>query len=152
MTQSTGHRKQMLALAFVVLLAILLRYPRFPNEFSGDTLELHWNADAIRDDGFVGFMFSPLSWFGVYPVSYPMGVPILGAFVADLSGLPTDAAIDAVALMIGVLGVLGYFVLAHRLSGNFGVALICAAALATSGFHVSQTVGGLSGRATLQSL
>jgi hypothetical protein len=143
---------QWLALLFVILVGVLLRYPRFPNEFAGDTLELHYFTDAIRQVGYVGFVMSPLSWFGVYPVSYPLGVPVLAAILGSLSGMPSDDALALAGIMTGVLGTLGCFCLGHRLTGSFSAALVCAAVFATSGYHVSQSIAGVSGRAMVMSL
>lgn len=145
-------RSQWFALAFIVLVGVLLRYPRFPNEFAGDTLELHFFTDAIRETGFVGFVMSPLSWFGVYPVSYPLGVPILGAVLGTLGGVPSDDALSMAGILLGVLGTLACFCLGHRLTGSVSAALICAAVFATSGYHVSQSIAGVSGRAMVMSI
>jgi hypothetical protein len=140
-----------LALSFVVLVGVLLRYPRFPNEFAGDTLELHYFTDAIRDVGFIGFVMSPLSWFGVYPVSYPLGVPILAAILGSLTGMASDDALALAAILCGVMGTLGSFCLAHRLTGSFSAGLLCAAAFSLSGYHISQAIAGMSGRALVMS-
>ncbi len=152
---TTLQRRQLsrwLALSFVVLIGVLLRYPRFPNEFSGDTLELHFFVDAIRDVGFVGFVMSPLSWFGVYPVSYPLGVPIVAAMLGAASGMQSDDALALSGILCGVLGALGSFCLGHRLTGSFSAGLLCAAAFSLSGYHISQTIAGMSGRAMVMSL
>src|SRR6266699_3278150 len=145
-------RSEFAALSFVVLVGILLRYPRFPNEFSGDTLELHFYTDAIRQVGFVGFIMSPLSWFGLYPVSYPLGVPIIGAAIGYTTGLPSDDALAMEGVITGIVGTLGSFCLGHRLTGSFSAGLLCAAAFATSGYHISQSIAGVSGRAVIMAL
>jgi hypothetical protein len=141
-----------LALIFVILVSILVRYPRFPHEFAGDTLELHYYSDALRNDGTATWVMSPLSWFGLYPVSYSMGVPILGAQVGELAGIPSEDALALCGVMIGILSVLGFAMIAYRLTGNIGVALVAGAAIATSGFNGPQTIAGLSGRPVIQAL
>jgi len=146
-----AQKSRLFALLFVVLLAALLRYPFYPHEFGGDTLELHWYADELRDKGTQGFVMSPLSWFGLYPVSYSQGVPILGAVFGEAAGIPTDLSLAICGIFVGILGCLGYFLLGHRLTGRFAVGVVCAASLATSGFSVPQTIWGLSGRAMVQS-
>ncbi len=140
------------ALLFVTLVAILVRYPRFPHEFAGDTLELHYYADAVRNDGTATWAMSGLSWFGLYPISYSMGVPVLGALVGAYAGIPTEDAMSLCGVMIGVLSVLGFAVVAHRLSGSIGVAIVAGAVIATSGFNAPQTIAGLSGRPVIQAL
>ena len=145
-------RNEIMALLFVVFVGALLRYPRFPNEFAGDTLEMHFFTDAIRQTGTAGFVMSPWSWFGVYPVSYPLGVPITAATLGHLAGLQSEDAISLIGVMTGVLGTLGSFCLAQRLTGNAAVGLLCAAAFATSGYHVSQSIAGMSGRAMVMAL
>lgn len=144
-------RSQWFALLFVILIGVLLRYPRFPNEFAGDTLELHFFTDAIRESGAVGFVMSPLSWFGVYPVSYPLGVPIAGSVLGTLAGMPSDDALGLIGILSGIMGTLACFCLGHRLTSSFSAALVCAAVFATSGYHVSQSIAGISGRAMVMS-
>jgi hypothetical protein len=100
-------------LACMMLLSLVLRYPRTPHELGVDSFFIHNLATSIVKDGNAEWILSPLSLFGWYPLSYPSGGPILVATFADLSGQPIEGGILLLSMGFGALGVPMAFAMAR---------------------------------------
>lgn len=103
----------MFLLIAICLLSVALRYPLVEHERLNDTYILNILGSSIQDNHRALWTFSPLSYFGYYPASYPSGVPFVLAEISDLTGLPINHIILFFDAFIGILLVLGVFMLAR---------------------------------------
>ena len=119
------HRRSGLsALASLVILNLLLRYPSTPHELGVDSFLFHSLASSLQANGLALWTLNPLSYLGLFPLSHPSGGPFLVVAVSDLSGVPIEGAILVVDLGITTLAVLGAFVLGLEFTHDVRFALL----------------------------
>jgi len=98
----------------ICLLSVALRYPLVEHERLNDTYVLQILASSIQDNHRALWTFSPLSYLGYYPASYPSGVPFILAELSDLTGLQLSHVILLLDAVIGILLALGVFLTARE--------------------------------------
>ena len=59
----------------------------FFNEGRGDSFIMHQLAESMVNNGYAKWILNPLSYFGLYPLSYPTAYPALLASTISLLGL-----------------------------------------------------------------
>jgi hypothetical protein len=95
-----------------VLLSIAMRYPLVDHERNqADSYFIHYLSQSILDSDRALWTFSPLSYFGYYPVSYPSGAPFLLAELSELTGASVELSILLSGMILSLLFVLGAFAL-----------------------------------------
>jgi hypothetical protein len=141
-----------LALVSVVLLSLSLRIGPTPGEAGADTFELHFMAGILRDTGSGGWLLNPLSAFGLFPLSYPSGIPMMAAALSMFAGIGLQESMILLGFLFTTLGTLGMFSLAQRLSRRAHISLAAAAVFALSNTYDIQTTGGVTGRAAISAL
>lgn len=105
-----SKRTVILLLAALVLLSIALRYPVVEHERDQtDSYFIHLLSQSIVEHGYAKWTFSPLSYLGYYPFSYPSGVPFLMAEVSSLTGLSVESSILCANFMFATLFALAVF-------------------------------------------
>jgi len=122
-------RKTTLALLLsLITFNILLRYPQSGHELGVDSFFVHALASSILVGGHARWILNPLSYFGLYPLSYPSAGPFFLASLSSSTGLNLEAAILLMSLLLGPIGILGAFVMAREFRDDptfaLGVALI----------------------------
>ena len=119
------HRRSVTsALAALVFLNLLLRYPTTPHELGVDSFLFHGLAASLQANSSALWTLNPLSYFGLFPLSHPSGGPFLVVAVSDLSGVPIEGAILVVDLGITTLAVLGAFILGLEFAHDARFALL----------------------------
>ncbi len=121
-SQRLGPRSTLAILGALCVGSLLLRYPG-EHELGVDSFTIHALAQAVVTQGAALWIASPLSYFGWYPVSYPSGGPFLLSSVSLLGQLPVEASILLFSLLLGLLGILGAFVLAREFRRETSFAL-----------------------------
>ncbi|MCK4444918.1 MAG: hypothetical protein KAW09_10255, partial [Thermoplasmata archaeon] len=86
---------------FLITLSILLRFPRTPHSVGVDAFMMQGLANTIVEDGHAAWIIHPLSYFGLYPLSYPSGGIFIPASVDILTGYPSEVSILALSLLMG---------------------------------------------------
>lgn len=99
---------------FLVTLSIMLRFPRTPHSVGIDAFVMQGLTNQIVADGYAAWIIHPLSYFGLFPLSYPSGGIFLPASLDVLSGYPSEISILALSLLMGIIGVLGSYLLARE--------------------------------------
>jgi len=99
---------------FLVILSFILRYPRTPHSVGIDAFVMQGLANSIVRDGFAAWIIHPLSYMGLYPLSYPSGNIFLPAGVIVLSGESSEVSILVLSFLMGTIGVLGSYILARE--------------------------------------
>jgi hypothetical protein len=105
----------LLLLLVLVLLSLVVRYPLVQHERNQtDSYTMHLFSKAIVDQGYAKWTFSPLSYVGYYPLSYPSGVPFLLAEIAEITGVDIELSILLCNLLIAVIFCFGMFGLSRE--------------------------------------
>jgi len=109
-------RKTVLLLLFaIILVSIIVRYPMVEHErFETDSYFVHILSNGIVRDGQAAWTFSPLSYLGYFPFSYPSGAPFVFAELSILTGLNVDVCILLVNDLFAVLFCLVAFCLSRE--------------------------------------
>jgi hypothetical protein len=102
--------------------SLAMRYPT-GHEVGVDSFAMHTMAESIVVSGDAAWILSPLSYFGLYPVSYPSAGPFLLASLSITTGIEIEGTILFSSLLLGVAGILTSFVMARefRRTGMFAV-------------------------------
>jgi hypothetical protein len=110
-----SKRTVLLVLVVLVLISIALRYPLVAHErYQTDSYIVHLLSKSIADNGRALWTFSPLSYFGYYPLSYPSGIPFLTAELSETTGMSIEFSILVSNVVFGVLFTFAMFVLARQ--------------------------------------
>ena len=72
-----GRRTTLALLAAIVVVSLLVRYPRSDHEVGVDSFFVHTLGQSIVANGRAEWILNPFSFFGWYPLSYPSAVPFL---------------------------------------------------------------------------
>jgi len=105
----------LLLLLVLVLLSLVVRYPLVQHERNQtDSYTMHLFSKAIVDQGYARWTFSPLSYVGYYPLSYPSGVPFLLAEIAEITGTDIELSILLCNLLLAVIFCFGMFGLSRE--------------------------------------
>ena len=116
-----------LLLATVGLAAIVLRYPQGQHETGNDSFVFHGLATHLLTDGRLTFVLNPLSYLGLYPLSYPTGSIFLTGNLSAVSGAPLEGCIFLADLLISIVGMLTMFLLARGIVRNVPLAVLSSA-------------------------
>lgn len=92
--------------------------------YQTDSYSIHHLADTILIDGYAKWTIHPLSYVGYYPLSYPMGVPMLLAEFSAISGLNLESAILVECMIIAAVFSIGVFLLVRRFTQRAEIALL----------------------------
>ena len=135
-----------LAAIAVVLLNIIIRYPVVPHEIGIDSFFIHYLAGVIESEGKIPWLLSFLSLFGLYPYSYPSGIPIFLSELHLITGLELETVIYWFALVIGLLGIGTSYLLAGEFFQTRGVQLLFALIFSLSPLTLKFTIWTASTR------
>ncbi len=134
------------AVLFVILLNIIIRFPVVPHEIGIDSFFIHYLGGVIASEGSIPWLLSPLSLFGLYPYSYPSGIPILLAILHSFTGLEMEWIIYGFALCMGLLGIGTSYLLAGEFFRSRGLQLLFAFVFSLSPLTLKFTIWTASTR------
>lgn len=136
-------------ISILIVVNILVRYPITAHEIGWDSYIIHSLAGAISNSGNATWILYPTSYFGMYPMSEPSGVPFLISAFSQLSGLSIEGAIWAYNVILGLLAALGAYMLAGHFKNIFWFKYSVAFLFSTSMGLLLFTTWTLSTRGTL---
>lgn len=110
--------KRYILLALLIILNIILRFPVTPHERGIDSFFVHSLANSILTTGHAEWIIHPLSVFGLYPMSYPSGIPFLLSELSSVTGLNMESTILFVSLFFAVIGVFSMYLLAKEITDD----------------------------------
>jgi hypothetical protein len=99
---------------FLSILSILLRFPGTSHSVGIDAFVMQGLANQIVEDGYAAWIVHPLSYLGLFPLSYPSGGIFLPAGLAVMSGYQSEVSILPLSMLMGLIGVLGAYLLARE--------------------------------------
>ncbi|KAF5090246.1 hypothetical protein DSECCO2_19110 [anaerobic digester metagenome] len=127
-------------LLLLFVLNIVLRIPTTPHGPDGGDSSFVWSlANSISGSGDIVWMLNPLSFFGIYAVSYPSGYPVVLSIVAQVTGIDTEHVILICGFLLGVVGMLASYIMALKFSKNHLLAFFTAFAFSTAPVFVEMT-------------
>jgi hypothetical protein len=110
-----SKRVVLLLLFAFLLLTIAFRYPSVDHErYQADSYFIHLLSQSIMDDGNAAWIFSPFSYIGYYPLSYPSGTPFLLADLSLMTGLSVETSILLAGMLFGLMFCLAAFCIARE--------------------------------------
>jgi len=129
-----------LSLVFLLGLNIALRIPWTPHGVDTVDSAFIWSlANSISASGSIKWMIHPLSFFGLYPLSYPSASPLFLSVASQLSGIDVEHTILIYGFLLGILGMLGAYVMALRIRDDLPLAFITAFVFSTAPVFVEYT-------------
>jgi hypothetical protein len=137
----------------VVILGILYRYPLgLGHEAGSDTTFIHSLANSLIAKGSAAWILHPLSYFGLYALSYPSAMPFLFGSVSEVGGLPVEGAILLTGLLFSVVGGLSAFAATRAAREDDRLALVVALLFSVAPFFLKDTTWVGSGRGFVTAL
>ena len=129
-----------LLLLTLILVNILLRFPKTPHAIGVDSFVIKGLADSIAIEGHAAWMLHPLSYLGLYPLSYPSGGMYLIASFEVLTNDIGETSLLVISILLGVLGVLISFMMAKEFRDDDVFALIVAFLFSLSPKFIATTL------------
>ena len=127
-------------LAAMTLINLVFRYPvDIPHELGSDTTFVHSLADSIMIGGHAAWIVHPLSYFGLYSLSYPSAMPFWFASASELSGAPVEFGTLAFGWIVSLIACWGGFLFARALRRDDAFALLVALLFPLAPFFIKDT-------------
>lgn len=133
-------RTKYVMIGLLIILNIVLRLPVTPHIFNTtDTPAGYARANSISTNGYADWILSPLSFFGLYPESYPSGEYFFLSGLSQSTGVEMEWTIWLAATFFGVLGVLTSYLMAKEIRNDFLFALSVAFVYSLSRLFIDWT-------------
>ena len=111
---------------FLIFLNIAVRIPFVSHERAGyDSYFNHSMAQEISINGYASWFDNPLSYFGLYPYSYPSGNPFLISGYSLVSGIDIEHSILILDFILPIISLFGIICIAHEIFPNPFFIFIC---------------------------
>lgn len=140
-------RNDYILLPILLLLNIVSRIPLTPH--GRDTVDsaFIWSlANSISISGAISWALHPLSFLGLYPLSYPSGSPIVLSFTSQVTGVSIENTILVYGFILGILGMLGSYIMALKIKDHFVFAFLTSFAFSTAPIFIELTSWSASTR------
>jgi hypothetical protein len=134
-----SKRVNYLALLFLFVLNIAIRYPSIQHEIGVDSFVMHILSSSIIENGFGKWILHPLSYIGLYPLSYPSAYPFLAAGTSATTGVDVEVSILFLSIILGLIGVFGTYFLAREIKNDDLFCFIVAFAFSFSPIFIKLT-------------
>lgn len=134
-------------LFILLLLNIVSRIPLTPH--GRDTVDsaFIWSlANSISISGVISWVLHPLSFLGLYPLSYPSGSPIFLSFTSQVTGVSIENTILVYGFILGILGMLGSYIMALKIKYHYLFAFLTSFAFSTAPIFIELTSWSASTR------
>ena len=137
----------LLIIGFLVILNVLFRFPITPHELGADSFGVHGMANFISENGYAKWIMHPLSFFGLYPLSYPSGAMFYLSGISQSTGIDTGYSILVVSTFLGVLGAFTTYLMAKEILDDDFFAFATAFIFSTSRVFLAYTTWTYTTRA-----
>jgi len=119
---------------------ILFRYPLdVGHELGADTTFVHTLATGIIQQGRATWILHPLSYFGLYALSYPSAVPFTLASISLTSGVPPEGAMLSFGWIVAIAGSWGAYLAARSIRRDDMFAVAVAVLFSLTPFYLKDT-------------
>ena len=119
---------------------ILFRYPLdVGHELGADTTFVHTLATGIMHGGRAPWILHPLSYFGLYALSYPSAIPFTLASTSLVSGISPEASMLLLGWIVAIAGGSGAYLAARSVRRDDMFALLVAFLFSLTPFYLKDT-------------
>jgi len=119
---------------------ILFRYPiDVGHELGADTTFIHTLTTGIILQGHAAWILHPLSYFGLYALSYPSAVPFTLASTSLTLGIPVEGCMLLFGWIIATAGGLGAYLAARSIRRDDLFSLAVAVLFSVTPFYLKDT-------------
>jgi hypothetical protein len=148
------HRRLILGLLLLMILVnVAFRYPLdHAVPYGSDTFTMLDLSRLLANDGRATWILSPASYIGLYPLSYPSGVPFSAAELQMLCGMNWNAVPLTFSIFISTFFVLASFLLFRQFRLGDELSVLLAGMMALSPIFIFFTYEQLSGRSFVMPL
>lgn len=146
MSEKFSKKSQITILLLLIILNIALRIPTSPNELGVDSFKIHSYANIISENGFADWVIHPLSAFGMYPFSTPIGIPFLQSGISQSTGLEIKHTILLTSIIIGIIGVFASYIMAKCIKNDDLFAFLISFCFSLSPLFLRNTIWTTSER------
>ena len=137
----------------VSAIGLLYRYPLgLGHEAGSDTTFIHTLANSLSERGTASWILHPLSYFGLYALSYPSAMPFLFSSLAEVSGVSVEGSILLTGLGFSVVAGLSAFAATRSVREDDRLALVVALLFSIAPFFLKDTTWVGSGRGFVTAL
>lgn len=133
-------------IGFLITLTIAFRYPIIPHHYGSDAYLIHGMAHSISINKFAAWIIHPGSVYGLYPLSYPTGIPFILSAVSQCTDLSIESIILILSMIFGLLGAFGAFMMVSEINDSFLLKFISAFAFSLAPVFLRFTYWTMSTR------
>jgi hypothetical protein len=101
-----------------ILITVAFRWPTTYHETGVDSFYIHGLANSAAQFGDMRWVVNPLSLFGLYPLSYASGVPIMLAEFSNMTGMTMEETILIFSFLTAIIAALTSFLLALEIRNS----------------------------------
>lgn len=112
---SFSKGKKLLLFFFLIVLNLIIRFQVVSHEIGIDSFGVHILTNSLSEFGSAKWILSPLSFFGLYPLSYTSSVPFLISGMFQTTGMGMESIIFVYGLLLGILSVFSGYLFAKAL-------------------------------------
>lgn len=141
-----SKRVNYLLILFLAMLNVALRYPKVQHELGADSFVIHILSNSITQYHYGKWILHPLSYIGLYPLSYPSAYPYLAAGVSLSSGIDVESSILTISIAIGLIGVFSTYFLAREIKNDDLFCFVAALTFSLSPIFIRTTFWSASTR------
>ncbi len=123
-------------LILLILINILIRYPKTTHEIGVDGFFIHSLASTISTFDSAKWILNPLSFFGLYPMSYASAGPFLLSGISQTTGIDIEMIILLIGIILGLFSMFSMFLLANLVFKNEVLSYLVAFIYSLSPFFV----------------
>jgi hypothetical protein len=134
-----SKRVNYLALLFLFVLNIAIRYPSIQHEIGVDSFVIHILSNSVAEFQYGKWILHPLSYIGLYPLSYPSAYPFMAAGTSLSTGMDVEGSILAISIILGLIGVFSAYFLAREIINDDLFCFVVAFTFALSPIFLKMT-------------
>ena len=113
-----SKRNKYLLFALLTILNIIFRLPVTAHEIGVDSFFIHRLATSISTYGYAGWTVHPVSFTGLYPLSYASAYPFLLSGISQITGISVEYAILLSCILLGIFSVFFTFLFAKEVKND----------------------------------
>lgn len=92
-------------ISLIILINIILRFQVLPREIGNDSFLMHIMSNSISEFGYAKWVLHPLSFVGLYPISYTSTMHFLLSGISQSTGIEMDSTIFLYSFFLGLLSI-----------------------------------------------
>jgi hypothetical protein len=101
--------------SLLLILTVQLRFQVIPHEIGVDSFGVHVLVNSLSEFGYAKWILNPLSFFGLYPLSYTSSVPFLISGFSQTAGIDMETTIFLYCIIASIIGILTVYLFANAI-------------------------------------